>query len=174
MPLGFARGRLARRVKRTDVTRDSSSRAVFRSTAPRTPPAPPTNSEECGKKPPQEETGDEAKTKAKQGLAHSHPSGVGNFILLLYCSKFSLPRYVKGRRRFFCPCSLGIILTPIERPLVRGWTRHGEEGEAGGVGPNWAAGCPEDEADRRVGQESQAGRFEAACEARGCGGGEGT
>jgi len=59
-----ARGRLARRVKRTDVTGDSSSRAVFRSTAPRTPPAPPTNSEECGKKPPQEETGDEAKTKA--------------------------------------------------------------------------------------------------------------
>ena len=68
MPLGFARGRLARRVKRTDVTRDSSSRAVFRSTAPRTPPAPPTNSEECGKKPPQEETGDEAKTKVQRFL----------------------------------------------------------------------------------------------------------
>ena len=65
-------------------------------------------------------------------------------------------------------------LPAIERPLVRGWTSHGDEGEAGGVGPNRAAGCPEDEADRRVGQESQAGRFEAACEARGCGSGEGT
>ena len=54
--------------------------------------------------------------------------------------KFS--QVLPGRWRFSPGCTLLGIMLPArtERPL--GWTRHGEEGEAGGVGANWAAGCP--------------------------------